>query len=225
MKKLYILLVGVASLAMIPTSKTEAQIPVLEIISAGITRVIKAVDLEVQRLQNNTIWLQNAQKVIENSMSELHLGEITGWVQKQKDLYGEYYTELWQIKSIITYYHRIKDISTKQAQLISEYNWAWKMLRQDKHFNSAEINYMSQVYSGILNATVQNINLLLLVVNSFTTQMSDAKRLDIVNQVANEVDGNYADLQQFNTQNALLSLQRSKDESDASMVRWMYGLP
>ena len=39
--------------------KMQAQIPVLEIIKAGITKVIKAVDLKVQRLQNQTEIITN----------------------------------------------------------------------------------------------------------------------------------------------------------------------
>jgi len=180
--------------------------------------------LKVQRLQNKTIWLQNAQKVIENSMSELHLSEITDWVQKQKDLYSDYYTSLSQVKSVITYYHQIKDISTKQAQLVAEYKHAWSNMQQDKHFSAAELNYMSQVYAGILEETVKNVDQLLIVVNSFVTQMTDAKRMEIINSVADKVNKNYSDLHQFNNQNAILSLQRAKDANDAAMVKWMYGL-
>ena len=46
--------------------------------------MIIAVDLQVQRIQNKTIWLQNAQKTLENEMSKLKLDEITDWVQKNK---------------------------------------------------------------------------------------------------------------------------------------------
>ena len=88
----------------------KAQILVADVIKQGVTKVIKAIDLKVQRLQNQTIWLQNTQKVIENSMSELHLNEITDWVQKQKDLYSDYYKGLAEVKSVITYYHQVKDI-------------------------------------------------------------------------------------------------------------------
>lgn len=224
MKKLFVFLILCVGLAMIPSGKAQAQIPVLDIIKAGITKVIKAIDLEVQRLQNQTVGLQSAQKVIENAMSELHLQEITGWVQQQKDLYGAYYNELWQVKTILTDYHRIKEIYQKQTLLLSEYKRAWNLLQQDKHFTVSEISYMSQVYSGILDATVQNINQLLSVVSSFTTQMSDAKRMEIINQAGNQVDENYNDLHQFNTQNGMLSLSRTKDENDAAMVRWMYGI-
>ena len=202
----------------------QAQIPLADVIKQGVTKVIKAVDLQVQRLQNKTIWLQNAQKVIENSMSQLHLNEITDWVQKQNDLYSDYYKGLSQVKSAITYYHQIKDISAKQTQLIAEYKHAWNTVQHDDHFAVSELSYMSQVYSGILDETVKNADALLMVVNSFVTQMSDAKRIEIINSVADKVDQNYSDLHQFNNQNALLSLQRAKDGNEVHMVKAMYGL-
>ena len=76
----------------------QAQTGILEIIKAGVKKVIIAVDLKIQRLQNKTIWLQNAQKVLENAMSELKLAEIGDWVQKQKTLYADYFDELWKSK-------------------------------------------------------------------------------------------------------------------------------
>src|SRR5215207_2759573 len=88
--------------------QTRAQLPIAEIIKSAVTKVIKAVDLKVQRLQNKTIWLQNAQKTLENKMSELKLAEISDWVQKQRKLYDEYFQELWQVKSALSYYKRVK---------------------------------------------------------------------------------------------------------------------
>lgn len=220
MKKMIVLL----AMCNIFTIRTNAQFGIGQIIKLTVTKVIKAIDLQVQRIQNKTFVLQNAQKVVENTMSELHLNEITDWVQKQKDLYSGFYNDLWKVKTIITDYHRVKEIAERQAQLVSEYQHDWNMLRRDKHFTSDEINYMGQVYSGILDQTVQNINQLFTIVNSFTTQMSDAQRMEIINNVGTAVDKNYNDLHQFNTQNSLLSLSRAKDESDAAMVKWMYGL-
>src|SRR6476646_6342497 len=89
-------------LTIMPFSKTNSQ--VMQIIREGITKVIKAVDLQIQRFQTETIWLQNAQKTIENTMSKLKLDEITDWVGQQKELYAEYFDELWRVKATITYY-------------------------------------------------------------------------------------------------------------------------
>ena len=46
------------------SNKAVAQDPITLIIKEGITKVIVAVDLKIQRLQNETIWLQNAQKTL-----------------------------------------------------------------------------------------------------------------------------------------------------------------
>jgi len=207
-----------------PAQKTMA-LPILEIVKAVTKKVIRAIDLRIQRLQNKTIWLQNAQKQAENVLSKLKLDEISDWTQKQKDLYKGYYEELAKVKSIITYYQRIKEITAKQARLVQEYERAWNLFRQDTHFKDSEIQYMERVYTGILEESVKNIDQIFLILDSFATQMSDLKRLEIINKAADEIDENYDDLTMFNRQNILLSLQRAKTESDVKQVKQFYGIP
>ncbi|MFQ6601858.1 conjugal transfer protein TraI [Flavobacterium sp. C3NV] len=206
-------------------ANTMVALPILEIVKAVTKKVIKAIDLRIQRLQNKTIWLQNAQKQIENVLSKLKLDEISEWTKKQRDLYKDYYEELMKVKSIITYYKRIKEITSKQARLISEYERAWNLFKQDDHFNSSELDYMEKVYSGILEQSIKNIDQIFLVLDSFATQMSDLKRLEIINNAADQIDANYDDLILFNKQNVLLSLQRAKTANDVNKVKQFYGIP
>ena len=214
------------SLTVLPVQQANATpIAILEIIKAGIKKVIKAVDLKIQRLQNKTIWLQNAQKTLENTLSKLKLDEISEWTEKQKEQYREYYEELAKVKAIISYYQRIRDITQKQVRLVNEYQHAWQLIQQDEHFTSDEIEYMSEVYSGILEESLNNIDHITLIVQSFTTTMSDAKRLEIINNAADQVDANYDDLMRFNQQNVLLSLSRAKTSIEVQTVKKLYGLP
>lgn len=83
---------------------------------------------------------------------------------------------------------------------------------------------MQQVYTGILKESVKNMDQILLVVNSFKTQMSDAKRLEIINDAADKIDINYNDLKQFNNQSIVMSLQRSKNQEEIAVVQHLYGL-
>lgn len=201
-----------------------AQVAVLEVIRAGVKKVIKAVDLKIQRLQNETIWLQNAQKALENQLSKLKLGEIADWTEKQRDLYQGYYQELWKIKSAITYYKRIKDLTGRQVAIMDEYKWAWNLFKTDKHFTPVELDNMEKIYAGILEESIKNIDQVLLVVNSFKTQMSDAKRLEIINEVAEKMDVNYTDLKQFNGQNIGLSIGRAKSLDEIVTLKEIYGI-
>ncbi|OXA74238.1 conjugal transfer protein TraI [Flavobacterium aquidurense] len=206
-------------------AKKAAVLPILEIVKAVTKKVIKAIDLRIQKLQNKTIWLQNAQKKVENVLSKLKLDEISDWTKKQKELYKGYYDELTKVKTIITYYQRIKEITKKQTRLVQEYERAWNLFQQDSHFKESEIHYMKSVYDGILEETIKNIDQIFLILDSFTTQMSDLKRLEIINKAADEIDSNYDDLILFNQQNIMLSLQRAKTEADVNQVKQFYGIP
>lgn len=211
-------------LNIICATKCSAQIPVLDIIKAGITKVIRAADLQIQRLQNKTVWLQNAQKVLENEMSRLKLNEISDWAKKQRDLYANYFDELLKVKSVISTYQSVKEIIQKQLLLVREYESAFKLSKQDKNFTPEEIDYMHQVYNGILDESLKNMNQLELVITAFATQMSDAKRLGIINAADDRMDQQLTDLRQFNQQNIKISLQRAKERNELDAVKQLYGL-
>lgn len=207
-----------------PIEKAEAKNPILKIIKAAVIKIIKAVDLKIQRLQNKTIGLQNTQKALENTLTKLKLDNITDWVEKHRNLYKDYYDELYKVKVIITYYKRIKEISEKQVKIMEEYKWAWNLFKQDENFTADELDYMGKVYSGLLDQSVKNIDQITLVVDSFITQMSDAKRIQIINATADQVDANYYDLMKFNQEAILLSLQRAKAQTDVDKVKKLYGI-
>lgn len=211
------------SIAAAPEQSARAQ-GVVSVISAGIGKAIRAMDLKIQRLQNKTIWLQNAQKTLENTLSKLKLDEISEWTQKQKEQYRVYYEELARVKALISYYQRIREVVQKQAKLLGEYDRTWSLIRQDGNFTEDEVAYMGRVYGGILSSSLDNIEDIMLAVRSFATTMSDAKRLELINNAAARADSNFADLRRFNQQNILLSLQRSKSQQEAESVKKWYGI-
>ena len=224
MKKV-LAIVGLSLCCMLmPVQKSQAQIPILEIIKAAVKKVIIAVDLQVQRLQNKTIWLQNAQKTLENTMSKMHLDDISGWVEKQRKLYADYFEELRKVKAALTYYQRVKDIIEQQVQIVREYRAAWALFRQDRNFTQDELDYMFEVYAGMMEESAQHIDQLFLVVNAFVTQMSDAKRLEIIDGVSASVEQTLMDLKEFNEENKMISLQRAVEQGEIDYVKKLYGL-
>lgn len=202
----------------------QAQDPITEIIRKGIVKVIKAVDLKIQRMQNETLWLQNAQKAMENTLSESRLAEIADWVEKQRDLYQQYYEELWNVKSTIAFYSGIRELTRKQLRVVEAYKEAWAGVRKDKHFTPQELLYIGDTYLGILQQSLHNLQQVQMVVQSFTLQMTDGQRLELIGRLADDIDGNYSDLKAFNTRNIRISMSRVKDEQDISAVRKIYGL-
>lgn len=211
-------------LATTPVKQAQAAIPWAQIIKEAIKRVVRAFDLLVQRRQNRQIRLQNAQKALENNMAKLKLDEIEDWVKKQRKLYKEYYQELKKVKAVVSYYFRVKAILDKQAQIVKQYQQAWSLFQNDKHFTRAELEQMESVYKGILEETALSVELLELVVKSFATEMSDVKRLKIIDLAANSTDQIFDELNSFNQENRLLSLSRARSEFDAKVTKELYGI-
>ena len=223
--KLSIAVAVIVTLMLTAAPVREAKaIIIAEVLREGVTWVIKAVNLMVQRLQNETLWLQNAQKFIENKLHALKLDEIASWTEKNRALYQKYYDELWKIRSTLATYHRISIIVKRQQQIAQQYSFTWAMVSQDGNFTSSEINYMYSVYTGILRESVNNVEQVLLAINSYRMQMSDAKRLEIINKAAEGIEKNYTDLQQFNNQNIQLSINRAKDKNEVDAIKKLYGI-
>jgi len=222
--KKYVIFILILAGTLVPVQNAEAANPWAAIIKAAIKKVVQAVDLMIQRRQNRVIKLQNAQKALENTMAKLKLAQIADWVKKQRDLYKQYYDELKKVKAVIAYYFRVKEIAEKNSRLVDEYRRVWGLLSNDENFTAQELVYIHQVYVGILETSAKNLDLLAVIVKSFTTQMSDAKRLEIIEKAGRQVDENLSDLTTFNRENILLSVSRTKTAHEAEIVRKLYGI-
>ena len=213
----------IAAALLLALAPAHAQ-DITSIIGEGITKVIRAVDLQVQRFQTQTIGLQEAQKTLENVMAATELDDIRDWVQRQKDLYGEYFAELQQVKTVITGYHKIKDAIQRQETILQLYQQGLARFRQDGHFTAIELAHIESVFTTLLNESEQNLDQLLKATTALTFQMTDQQRLATVDRAADGIDRNYRDIQTFTQQNQLLSLQRAQDENDYQTLLKLYGL-
>ena len=212
-------------LACLMPGRTDAQVlDIISIINAAVKKVIVATDLEVERMQSETIDAQNVEKSAENDMEQSELTGIAGWVEQQRELFAEYYQELREVKNVIATYEEVKAMIEKQEKIIAGYQQVYSVLQQDKHFSVAEVSYALSVLSGIAAQSAQNISRLTVVVTSLLTQMGDAARLRLIDETGSDIDRNYTDLAQFSQQNFLLSLQRAKDANDIAATRALYGI-
>ena len=130
-----------------------AQTPWQEIIKA----VINAADLVIQQVQNETIVLQNAEKEITNVMTQLSwMISLTGC--KNKRTYTRNIIMNWHSKGLISGYDRLKGLVQMQGRIVSEYESAYNLFKQDKHFTGSELDFMFNIYSGIMDQSLKNLN-------------------------------------------------------------------
>jgi len=219
MKKL-----SISILMVFAASFARAQFVVGTVLNETVGKIIRAIDLEVQKAQNQTIWLQNAQKAIENQLHQLQLSNIAGISTQQKNLFTEYYNELSTVKAVITDYEQVVNIISRQEQLVSLYKTSWAATQQDGHFSVTELQQIEQVYSGILLESANNLDQLAKVINSFQTQMTDGQRMELIDRINKQINGNYNDLKKFTNQNVQLSMARARDQQDIQSTKNLYGI-
>lgn len=217
------ILVGCTSvMTLLPTQSANAVW--WEVVRQVVIKVILAIDAQVQRLQNKTIGLQNAQKALENALSKLKLEEIGNWGERQRALYAGYYEELWKVKNALATYKKVKELIEGQRAMVKSYERAYRLFRQDAHFSAQELDYMATVYTGMLTKSLNCADQLLQVVQSFTLQMSDGERWRIIDQAAADMQQLVSDMHRFHRENVQLSMQRSRDETELRRVKQWYGL-
>lgn len=222
MKKWRLIFCFSIALAVAPTIQSHAVVWV--VVKAALVKVIKAMDLAVQRLQNKTIWLQNAQKTLENTLSKMKLDEISDWTKQQKEQYQKYYDELSKVKQVISSYQRVKDMITKQVRIVEEYKRAFDLFKKDKNFSADEIAYMTSVYTGMVEKSVRHLDQLLSVIRDKDLKMTDGRRIELIGKAADQMDEVLSDLRLFNQQNIKMSLQRAKDVNEVKVLKQMYEL-
>lgn len=218
MKTIIIITIGI-----LLTTRTQAQ-DITGIIKALADKVIRAIDLQVQRIQTRTILLQETQKELESAMSTLRLGEIQDWTEQLKDLYASYFQELWQVKDVLSTYHKVTEAVAREEQIVAGCRNATQFFTAQTHFSPAELQHVLAVYTGILTESAQNLELITTAIQPYALQMTDQQRLANIDAAAAGIDRNYADMQRYTNENELIALQRASDENDYLTLKKMYGL-
>jgi len=221
----YILLITLMTVLFVALPQQKAHAQILDAINAAIEEAITQVDLGIQKVQANTIWLQNSEAQLENQMGLSNLSSITTTLNKEKNLYASYYKELQTVKTLISDYDLVKRIMAEQTELMAEYKSAYNLFQQDANFSPTEINNMANIYGGILNESSRDLSEIALAITSFQTQMTDAARLGLIHKAGNDMQHNLDNLRQFNNGNMQITLQRAQELNDMNTVRQLYGLP
>lgn len=122
-------------------------------------------------------------------------------------------------------YGRVADIVLLQANLVSEYKRYQQQFKQSGTFNSDELAYMTNVYTTLLQASLQNLSRLTDILMAGKLRMSDDERLKAIDHIYADTSDQSAFLKSFDRQGILLSFQRSKDLNDTQTLKHLYQLP
>lgn len=140
------------------------------------------------------------------------------------NLHATFLNGLNAVSPAVAHYGRVADIILQQANLVTEYNRYKQEFSQSGSFSAGELGYMADVYTTLLQQSLQNLSRLTDILMAGKLRMSDAERLQAIDHIYGDSADQYAFLQNFDRQGVVLSLQRSQDQNDTQTLKQLYGL-
>jgi hypothetical protein len=149
-------------------------------------------------------------------------GTISGLAKGNFNLHNVYLTGLLAVSPSVRNYSRVAEIILQQASLVSEYKRASNSFKQSGSFSPGELSYMSDVYTRLINQSLDNLDELNTILSASKLRMSDAERIKGIDRIYASSTDQLQCLRAFNRQGIILSLQRSKDLNDTQALKKLY---
>ena len=131
---------------------------------------------------------------------------------------------LMAVNPKIKNYIKVVDIVTYQQQIVKEYKYAYQIFRQSKMFTLEELEYLSKVYTNLVDRSIQNLDKLLSIITATKLRMSDGERLSAIDDIYEQILEQISFLRSFNQQTSILGVQRAKETGDVETMQMLYGL-
>jgi len=140
------------------------------------------------------------------------------------DLHKVFLDGLMKVSPVVKNYKRVIDIIEKQGQIVKEYKSAFSRFKKTGQFNLTEINYMSGVYTRLLDRSLQDLNELLMVTTANQLRMSDEERLVAIDKIFAGMEDKLSFLRSFNRSTTVLAMQRGREAIDTKVSQQLYGV-
>lgn len=149
-------------------------------------------------------------------------GMISSISKGNLDLHSVYLNGLMAVSPAVRNYSKVADILLQQAALVKAYKSAYGNFRSSGSFSVSELSYMSNVYTNLVNKSLQDLDELSNVLMAGKLRMSDADRIKAIDRIEGSSSDKLSFIRKFNNQGVALSLQRSKDANETNTLKQLY---
>lgn len=185
--------------------------------------------VEIQQLILNWEKLRQLEEILDNMYRGYKILDkgyttIKNIAEGNYTIHQLFLDGLLAVNPTVRNYHRIPNIIGYQKLLIKEYRRAYDRFRQDPNFTLDELEYLGSVYRFLFDASIRNIDELLMVITASQLRMSDAERMQAIDRIFFDMEDKVIFLRSFNSNTQLLAIQRAKSRNDVKTMRQLYGI-
>lgn len=137
------------------------------------------------------------------------------------NLHSTFLNGLLLVSSAVANYGKVADIVLKQGYIVTEYQRYYRQFKQTG-FNSDELAYMANVYTTLLQQSLQNLSKLADILAAGKLRMSDDERLRAIDRIDADTDDKLTFLRSFDQQAAVMAIQRQQELNNYSTLQKLY---
>ena len=205
--------VGILSLALLglTISRASAQLvvtaPVLEVqggVQTGLQSTMKVLSSAANKLMASGVKEQELTKMF----SEKNMLMAKNW-----------YDGLLSVSSAARDYRRVRNIFSKQTQIISRYSSAIEILRQSSYVTPTQLSSMTTVYGKMLLESSNTIADLQTIVSPAMLKMTDAERMKFIDQLDVKITDQSQLLNYFTDRNLMMVRTAKENANDLNALK------
>ena len=137
------------------------------------------------------------------------------------NLHSTFLNGLLLVSPAVANYGKVADIVLKQGYIVTEYQRYYRQFKQSG-FNSGELAYMANVYTTLLQQSLQNLSKLADILAAGKLRMSDDERLRAIDRIDADTDDKLSFLRSFDQQAAVMAIQRQRELNNYSTLQKLY---
>jgi hypothetical protein len=202
---------------------------ILLLVASGATIKARAQAQELEELVLDIQKLATLKSIL-NEMYEGYKILTTGYnavkdiSQGNFSLHKLFLDGLLSVSPLVKEYSRVLDIIKTQQTIVKEYKSALTHFSNLHLFNSADMNYLQQVYNNVFDRSLQNLDELLMVITDNQIRANDAERLAAIDRIYTDMEDKLEFLRHFNNNAGLLATQRQKALEENQTLQRLYGI-
>lgn len=139
-------------------------------------------------------------------------------------LHEAFMDALMLVNPAVRNYKRIPMIISYQKLLLKEYKRAYNRFRKDPGFKLDELEYLANVYTFLIDASLRNIDELTTIVTATRLRMTDEERMAAIDRIFWDMENKVIFLRSFNNTTQLLAIQRARSRTDINTLQSLYGI-
>lgn len=152
------------------------------------------------------------------------LNIISNWTGGEYKLHQKFFKSLLTVNGNVKNTDAVNGIKDLQRAILKHYSTTMQQARASGMYSSAELDYFEQVFSRVLKDNDRVMDRMKDLTSNDSLEMTDDERLNRINALYADMQGNYSFCRSFGNDINLVARQREKQRREVDMSRELHGI-